>query len=93
MSHTHREREEYYSARKRNEIGTFAEKQIDLESVVQSEVSQKNKYCILMQICGIQEKMLEMNYLQGRKRDADEENGHVDTVGGRGQQDELRDQD
>ena len=46
-----------------------------------------------MHICGIQEKMLEMNYLQGRKRDADEENGHVDTVGGRGQQDELRDQD
>ena len=64
-------------------------------SVVQSEVSQKekNKYGILMRICGIQEKMLQVNYLQGRKRDADEENGHADTVGRRGQRDELRDQD
>ena len=43
-----------------------------------------------MRICGIQEKMLQMNYLQGRKRDADEENGHADTVRGRGQWDELR---
>ena len=30
-------------ARKMNEIGSFAEKQMDLESVVQSEVSQKEK--------------------------------------------------
>ena len=45
---------EYYSALKRNEIGSFVEMWMDLESVIQSEVSQKekNKYCILMHICG-----------------------------------------
>ena len=40
---------------KRNEIGSFVEMWMDLESVIQSEVSQKekNKYCILIHICGI----------------------------------------
>ena len=37
---------EYYSAIKRNEIESFAEMWMDLETVIQSEVSQKNKYCI-----------------------------------------------
>ena len=43
-----------YSAIKRNEIGSFVETWMDLETVIQSEVSQKekNKYCILMHICG-----------------------------------------
>ena len=46
---------EYYSAIKRNEIGSFVEMWMDLEFVIQSEVSQKekNKYRILMHICGI----------------------------------------
>ena len=46
---------EYYSARKRDEIGSFVEMWMDLESVIQSEVSQKekNKYHILTDICGI----------------------------------------
>ena len=46
---------EYYSAIKRNEIGSFIETWIDLETVIQSEVSQKekNKYRILMHICEI----------------------------------------
>ena len=46
---------EYYSAIKRNEIVPFAEMRMDLETVMQSEVSQKekNKYCILVHICGI----------------------------------------
>ena len=46
---------EYYSAIKRNEIGSFVEMWMDLVSVIQSEVSQKekNKYCILMHTCGI----------------------------------------
>ena len=45
---------EYYSAIKRNEIGSFVEMWMNLESVIQSEVSQneKNKY-ILTHICGI----------------------------------------
>ena len=46
---------EYYSAIKRNEIGSFVEMWMDLEFVIQSEVSQKekNKYRILSHICGI----------------------------------------
>ena len=46
---------EYYSAIKRNEIGSFVKKWMELEIVIQSQVSQKekNKYCILMHICGI----------------------------------------
>ena len=44
---------EYYSAIKRNEIGSFVEVWMDLETVIQSEVSQKekNKYRILTHIC------------------------------------------
>ena len=34
---------EYYSAIKRNEIELFAVRWIDLETVIQSEVSQKEK--------------------------------------------------
>ena len=46
---------EYYSAIKRNEIGLFVVMWMNLESVIQSEVSQKekNKYCILTHIYGI----------------------------------------
>ena len=46
---------ECYSAIKRNEIGSFVETWMDLETVIQSEVSQKekNKYRILTHICGI----------------------------------------
>ena len=34
---------EYYSAIKRNELGSFVETWMDLETVIQSEVSQKRK--------------------------------------------------
>ena len=46
---------EYYSVIRRNEIVPFVETWVDLETVIQSEVSQKekNKYRILMHICGI----------------------------------------
>ena len=45
---------EYYSAIRRKEIGSFVETWMDLETVIQSEVSQKekNKHCILTHICG-----------------------------------------
>ena len=45
---------EYYSAIKRNEIESFVETWMDLATVTQSEVSQKekNKYRILTHICG-----------------------------------------
>ena len=44
-----------YSAIKRNEIELFVARWMDLESVTQSEVSQKekNKYCMLTLIYGI----------------------------------------
>ena len=46
----------YYSAIKRNKIGSFVVTWMDLESVIQSEVSQKekNKYHLLTHIYGIQ---------------------------------------
>ena len=46
---------ECYSAIKRNKIELFVVRWMDLESVIQSEVShkEKNKYCILMHLCGI----------------------------------------
>ena len=45
---------DYYSALKRNKIGSVVETWMDLETVIQSEVSQKekNKYHILMHIYG-----------------------------------------
>ena len=47
---------EYYSAIKRTEIESFVETWMDLETVIQSEVSQKekNKYRILTHVCGTQ---------------------------------------
>ena len=46
---------EYYSDIKKNEIDLFVVRWMDLESVIQNEVSQKekNKYCIVMHIYGI----------------------------------------
>ena len=49
---------EYYSTIKRNKIGSFVETWMDLGSVIQSDVSQKekNKYCMLTHIYGIKKK-------------------------------------
>ena len=46
---------EYYSAIKQNEIELLVARWMDLESVIQSEVRQKekNKYCMLTHIYGI----------------------------------------
>ena len=46
---------EYYSALKRNGVGSFVEMWMDLKTVTQNEVGQKEKikYCILTHICGI----------------------------------------
>ena len=46
---------EYYSAIKRNELELFVVRWMELESVIQSEVSQKekNKYSMLTRIYGI----------------------------------------
>ena len=49
---------ESYSAIKRNEIELFVARWMDLETVIQSEVSQKqkNKYCMLTHIYGIKKR-------------------------------------
>ena len=46
---------EYYSAIERSKIGSFVETWMDLETVIQSQISQKekNKYHVLTHICGI----------------------------------------
>ena len=53
---------EYYSAIKRNEIVPFAEMWMDLETVIQSEVSQKekDKYHIILLLVESR-KILQMN--------------------------------
>ena len=59
---------EYYSAIKRNEIELFVVRWMDLESVIQSEVSQKekNKYCMLTHIYGILKKKKSSDEPRGR---------------------------
>ena len=49
---------EYYSAMKRNKMELFVVRWMELESVIQSEVSQKekNKYSMLTHIYGIEGK-------------------------------------
>ena len=54
---------EYYSAIKRNEIGSFVEMWIDLETVKQSEVSQKEKKNIIFKRIHVEpRKMVQMNW-------------------------------
>ena len=59
---------EYYSALKRNEIELFVVRWMDLESVIQREVSQKekNKYRMLTHIYGIQKKKKSSEEPRGR---------------------------
>ena len=61
---------EYCSVIKRNEIELFVLRWIDLESVIQSEVSQKekNKYRMLTHIYGIlKKKQMVMKNLRARR--------------------------
>ena len=63
---------EYYSDIKRNKTELFVVRWMDLESAIQSEVSQKkkNKYRMLTHICGIHiyvEKMVLMNLGVGQE--------------------------
>ena len=54
---------EYYSAIQRNEMESFIETWIDIETVIQSEVSQKekNKYHMVTHIYGIKKKVVLTN--------------------------------
>ena len=59
---------EYYSAIKRNRIESFVETWMALETVIQSEVSQKekNKYRIVTHVCG-NKKNVQKNQFAGQK--------------------------
>ena len=57
---------EYYSAMKKDGIESCVEMQMDLDSVTQSEVSQKEKKnLILMNTCGIFKKTVQMSLFVG----------------------------
>ena len=60
---------EYYSTIKMNEIVPFAEMWMNLESVIHSEVSQKekSKYSILMHTYGIQKNRTDEPICRARK--------------------------
>ena len=55
---------------------------MDLETVIQSEVSQKDKYHILTHICGIQKNGTDEPVCKA-ETDTDVENKHMDTKGGK----------
>ena len=68
---------EYYSAVKRKDMGSFIEIWMDLESVIQNEVNQKekNKYvCIHVES---EKYWYRQSYLQSRNRDIEDK--HMDT--------------
>ena len=75
---------EYYLAVKRNEIGSFVEMWMDLETVVQTKVSQKekNKYHILTHMCVESRKMVQM-ILFAKQKQRHKENRCIDTKGER----------
>ena len=54
---------EYYSATKKNEIILFAAAQMDLEIIVLSEVSQKekDKYHVITYMQNLKKKMIQIN--------------------------------
>ena len=69
---------EYYSATERNEIGSFEETLMDLESVIWNEVSQKEKKDIIHYHLYVESrKMVQMNHLHSKNTDIHIENGRV----------------
>jgi len=71
---------EYYSAIKRNEIKSFVETWMDLETVIEWSKSEKQISNINTYMWNL-EKWYRWNYLQGRNRDAVIENKCVDVLG------------
>ena len=74
---------------------SFAEMWMNLETVIRFEVNQKekNKYRVVLLICGIQKNDINGTFLQSRNRDMDIENKHMDSSGGKVRWDELGDGD
>ena len=61
---------EYCSAMKKNEILLFAARWMDLEGIMLSETSQteKDKYCVILLICGIKNIQQTSEYNKNRSR-------------------------
>ena len=74
---------EYYSAIKKNSFESVLMRWMELEPIIQSEVSQKDKdqYSILMHIYMEFKKMVTIPYIQNRQRDTDVQNRLLDSVG------------
>ena len=70
---------EYYSGTKWNKIVPFSVTWMDIESIINSEVNQKekNKYCIFKHICGIYKNGLDDLIC---KAEIDIENKCMDTI-------------
>ena len=68
----------YYSSIKRNKI-EFIETWMDLETVIESEVSkkEKNKYCILTHVCGIQKNDIDDIICKAETKDTNIKNKRV----------------
>ena len=64
-----------------NEIGSLVEMWMDLESVIQSEISQKEKTNVIYESIYVDSRIrYRWVDLQGSDRDANVEKGHVDTL-------------
>ena len=74
---------EYYSAIKKNTFESVLMKQMKLEPIIQSEVSQKeeHQYSILTHIYGIQKDGNNNPCVRDSKRDTDVQNSVMDSVG------------
>ena len=74
---------EYYSAIKRNTFESVLIRWMNLEPILQSEVSQKekDKYCILAHIYRIQKDATSNPHAEQQRRDRDTKNGLLDSVG------------
>ena len=74
-------------------MGLFVETQIDLETVVQSDVKSEREKQIsyISTYMWNLEKWYRWTCLQGRNRGTDVENKRMDTKGGKGRRDELGD--
>ena len=74
---------EYYSAIKRNKIGSFVETWMDLETVIQSKSEREKQISYINAYMWNLEKRYRWTSLQGRNRDTDVENKCMDTKGGK----------
>ena len=74
---------EYYSAMKRNAVGSCVETWMDLESHTEWSKAEKNKHCTLMHICGVLKSGTDTSVLRAGI-ETQMSSGHGDTGEGEG---------